>query len=192
MTPTRPRESPTDTEGTPPLITTDVANVSDIEAIKQLKARYCRHLDEKDWRAWRQLFAPDFVSEIVGAGSRRTIGADEFVAYTRRTLGKPTQVTVHHVHAPEITMTTGTTADGVWALHDIVRLLPAVSVHGYGHYHETYEKTDGQWRISSSKLTRLREDLSIPLPPRVVRWLRVRAARLARWNSRENAEDVPS
>ncbi|MDT7761424.1 MAG: hypothetical protein QOC63_844, partial [Mycobacterium sp.] len=28
-----------------------------------------------------------------------------------------------------------------------------------GHYHETYEKIDGQWRITSSELTRLREDI---------------------------------
>jgi hypothetical protein len=34
-----------------------------------------------------------------------------------------------------------------------------VNLRGYGHYHETYEKTDGQWRITSSKLTRLREDI---------------------------------
>jgi hypothetical protein len=38
-------------------------------------------------------------------------------------------------------------------------LAPGVSLRGYGHYHETYEKIDGQWRITSSKLTRLREDI---------------------------------
>jgi hypothetical protein len=36
-------------------------------------------------------------------------------------------------------------------------------MHGYGHYHETYEKVDGRWRIKSSKLTRLREDIVTPL-----------------------------
>jgi hypothetical protein len=35
-------------------------------------------------------------------------------------------------------------------------------MHGYGHYHETYEKTDGRWRISSLKLTRLRVDVEMP------------------------------
>ncbi|MFL6084784.1 MAG: nuclear transport factor 2 family protein, partial [Mycobacterium sp.] len=40
-----------------------------------------------------------------------------------------------------------------------VRLAPGVNLRGYGHYHETYEKIDGQWRITSSKLTRLREDI---------------------------------
>lgn len=27
---------------------------------------------------------------------------------------------------------------------------------GYGHYHETYLRIEGQWRIQTSKLTRLR------------------------------------
>ena len=38
-------------------------------------------------------------------------------------------------------------------------MAPGVNLRGYGHYHETYEKVDGQWRITSSKLTRLREDI---------------------------------
>jgi hypothetical protein len=41
----------------------------------------------------------------------------------------------------------------------VVRLAPGVNLRGYGHYHETYEKIDGQWCITSSKLTRLREDI---------------------------------
>lgn len=35
----------------------------EIEAIKQLKARYCRFLDTKQWDDWRALFTDDFVSD---------------------------------------------------------------------------------------------------------------------------------
>ena len=31
-------------------------------------------------------------------------------------------------------------------------------MHGYGHYHETYEKLDGRWLIKTIALTRLRVD----------------------------------
>jgi SnoaL-like domain len=137
----------------------DAAALTDIEAIKLLKARYCRYLDAKDWVAWRDLLGDDFTSEIAGAGGRQTVGADEFVAYTRSTIGKPSQPTVHHVHAPEITLTSATTAHGVWALNDVVRLIPMVTLHGYGHYHETYEKIDGHWHIKTTTLTRLRVDM---------------------------------
>ena len=133
------------------------ADLVEIEAIKQLKARYCRFLDTKDWAAWRTLFADDFLSDTSPAGGKVIRGADEFVAFTRNSLRG--QATVHQVHAPEIELTSPTTARGVWALEDVVRFGPGVNLRGYGHYHETYEKTDGQWRFKSSTLTRLREDI---------------------------------
>jgi hypothetical protein len=131
----------------------------EIESIKQLKARYCRYLDSKNWEAWRGIFADDFLSDTADAGGKVIHGADEFVAFTRNRLGKPSRATAHQVHAPEIELTSATTARGVWALEDVVRLAPGINLRGYGHYHETYEKVDGQWRIKSSKLTRLREDI---------------------------------
>lgn len=136
---------------------------ADVEAIKQLKAQYCRLLDTKDWVAWRDLFVDDFISDTSQAGGKIISGADEFVAFLARTLGKPSQPTVHQVHAPEIELTSPSTATGVWALNDIVRLAPGLNLQGYGHYHETYEKADGQWRIKTSTLTRLREDVFNPV-----------------------------
>lgn len=169
-----------------------LAALHDIEAIKQLKARYCQYLDGKDWDAWRRLLDDNFTSVIAGGG-RRTVGADEFVAYTRRTLGRASQRTVHQVHAPDITLTSATTAHGVWALNDVVRLVPAVTLRGYGHYYETYEKHDGSWRITSSTLTRLREDIGGPLvPQRASPRIRAAAARLARRTSpRKLRETAP-
>jgi hypothetical protein len=156
----------------------------EVESIKQLKARYCRYLDAKDWESWRGLFADDFVSDLGEVGGGVIVGADQFVTYTRRTIGKPTQSTVHQVHAPEIELTSTTTAQGVWALHDVVRLHPVLTLHGYGHYHESYAKIDGHWRIASSKLTRLREDLGVKfVSPRMAVRLRAAAARSARRSS---------
>jgi hypothetical protein len=137
----------------------DAATLLEIESIKQLKARYCRYLDTKNWEAWRGIFTDDVLSDTSEAGGKLIEGADEFVAFTRKSLGKRSQVTAHQVHAPEIELLSATTARGVWALEDVVRLAPGVTLRGYGHYHETYEKVDGHWRIKSSKLTRLREDV---------------------------------
>lgn len=134
-----------------------------IESIKQLKARYCRYLDTKDWAAWRTIFTDDFVSDTSDAGGKVIAGADDFVAFTRRALGRRTQPTAHQVHTPEIELTSATTARGTWALQDVVRFGFGVTLVGYGHYHETYESITGQWFIKSSKLTRLREDIVTPL-----------------------------
>jgi hypothetical protein len=46
-------------------------------------------------------------------------------------------------------------ADRLWFAGGLV-------VNGFGHYHETYEKIDGTWRIKTSKLTRLRMDMTQP------------------------------
>jgi hypothetical protein len=149
----------------------------EIESLKQLKARYCRLLDTKDWTAWRGLFTDDFLSDTSEAGGKVIEGADEFVAFLRKTLGKPSQVTAHQVHAPELELTSETTARGVWALEDVVRMAPGLNMRGYGHYHETYVKGDGQWKIKSSKLTRLRVDFfnglfSVYVSERVSRMLK--------------------
>jgi hypothetical protein len=67
----------------------DAATLLAVEAIKQLKARYCRYLDTKDWAAWRALFTDDFVSDTSQAGGKLIVGADDFVAFTRRGIGRP-------------------------------------------------------------------------------------------------------
>jgi hypothetical protein len=144
------------------VIADDGATLLAIEAIKQLKARYCRYLDTKDWAAWRAIFTDDFVSDTSEAGGKVIVGADDFVAFTRKSIGRPAQATAHQVHAPEIELTSAGTARGVWALQDVVRFGPGLSLVGYGHYHETYENIAGQWLIKSSKLTRLREDIVTP------------------------------
>ncbi|MCV7370152.1 DUF4440 domain-containing protein [Mycolicibacterium duvalii] len=156
---------------------------SDIEAIKQLKARYCRLLDTKQWSQWRTLFVDDFRSDTSPAGGKLIVGADEFVAFTRHSLGD--RATVHQVHAPEIEVTSATTARAVWALEDVVRLAPGVNLRGYGHYHETYEKRDGRWQFTSSTLTRIREDIfnvlfSVYLSDRIKKVAGVLARRLVR------------
>jgi hypothetical protein len=95
------------------------ATLLEIEAIKQLKARYCRYLDTKDWAAWRGIFADDFLSDTSQAGGKVIRGADDFVAFTRKSLGD--RATAHQVHAPEIELTSATSARGTWALEDVVR-----------------------------------------------------------------------
>jgi len=132
--------------------------VDDVDAIKQLKARYFRTMDTKDWAAMRGVFTDDVVMDTTEAGGDVTWGADAFIAFLREAIGPV--ITVHHGHMPEIALTSATTATGVWAMEDMLRSPDGSEMHGYGHYHETYEKVGGAWRIKSSKLTRLRTDFT--------------------------------
>ena len=128
--------------------------------IKQLKARYFRTMDTKDWDGMRQMFTDDVVIDTTESGGDVVGGADAFIAFLQEAIGDA--VTVHQGHMPEIELTSATTATGIWALHDIVIWPSGIRLDGYGHYHETYEKVDGDWRIASSKLTRLHTDFATP------------------------------
>jgi uncharacterized protein (TIGR02246 family) len=130
--------------------------VDDIEAIKQLKARYFRTMDTKDWAGMRQVFTDDVVVDTSEAGGNVVAGGDEFMTFLEGVIGDV--VTVHHGHMPEIELTSPTTATGIWSMEDMLRWPDGSELHGYGHYHETYEKAGGSWRIKTTKLTRLRLD----------------------------------
>ena len=137
--------------------------LEDIEAIKQLKGRYCRTMDTKDWAAMRDLFADDVVMDTSASGGGVVEGADAFMAFLVDAIGEV--VTVHHCHTPEIEVTAPNEASGWWAMEDMLRWPNGMELHGFGHYRETYVKVDGQWRIARSVLTRLRMDFTNPVTP---------------------------
>jgi hypothetical protein len=138
--------------------------MDDIEAIRRLKARYCRLLDTKDWDGYRQLFTDDVTMDTTASGGGVVTGADEFLAFLVHVLDGV--VTVHQCHTPEIDLTSPTEATGIWAMEDLLRFADGTELHGFGHYHETYRKDadadDSGWRIASSTLTRLRMDITPP------------------------------
>ena len=132
----------------------------EIEQIKKLKARYFRTLDTKDWAAYRSVFTDDVVMDTSQSGGSVIEGADSFLDFLIPALEGA--VTVHQGHMPEIDLASETTATGVWALQDTIWWPDGSVMHGYGHYHESYDKSGGEWRINSSKLTRLQVLFSSP------------------------------
>ena len=134
--------------------------MDDIEAIRRVKARYFRTMDTKDWSGMRRVFADDVVMDTTSSGGGVISGADEFLAFLEPTLRDV--VTVHHGHMPEIQLTSTTTATGIWSMEDMLRWPDGTEMHGYGHYHETYEKGPDGWRIKTSTLTRLHTDFVLP------------------------------
>lgn len=134
--------------------------MDDIEALKQLKARYFRTLDTKDWDGMREVFTEDVVVDTTGSGGAVVSGRDAFMEFVSTHLADI--LTVHHGHTPEIALTSPTTATGIWAMEDRVRYPDGRELIAAGHYHETYDKADGTWRIKSSRLTRLFMDINEP------------------------------
>ncbi len=128
----------------------------DIEEIHQLKARYFRLMDTKDWVAFGGLFTADAVMDTDGFVHQ---GPDAILEFLPKILEGV--VTTHHGHMPEITITGPDTATGIWAMFDYLTFPgdgPPKGLRGYGHYHEEYRRVDGTWRIQHLVLTRLRVD----------------------------------
>lgn len=68
-------------------------------------------------------------------------------------------VSVHQGHTAEIEVTGESTASAVWSMTDRLYFPPGGKysvMTGYGHYHETYQKVDGAWKLKTTRLTRLR------------------------------------
>jgi hypothetical protein len=132
----------------------------DVEAIKRLKARYCRLMDTKRWEEWALVFTEGAVMEVPEANMVNH-GRDEIVQRVSRVLQHAR--TAHHGHMPEIELTGPDTARGIWAMFDFVEWPRSeagarVGLQGYGHYHEEYAREDGEWRIARTRLVRLRVD----------------------------------
>jgi len=134
-----------------------VAEISDLERlvatneIKNLMARRVRSLDTKDWDTYRDCHAPEHVSHVLAAGR------DAMMAALLKSLDGVS--TIHHVHSPEIRILSSTEATGWWALEDWLHWMQGDEehwLHGWGYYHDSYAKRDGEWLFTSRRLERLR------------------------------------
>lgn len=143
------------------------------EEIKQAKAWYFYGLDHRDWAVWREkVWTADGRLEVPEAGV--TIEPlDSLIEWVAASTAD--QVSVHHGHMPIIEFVSNSEARVIWAMEDRLYRSEAHPLpgevrylHGFGHYHETYIRTELGWRLRSSRLTRLRveEFKSAPEPRR--------------------------
>lgn len=126
-------------------IVTDLERLVAIENIKQLKARYFRCMDQKDWDAFEKVFAPDVVFDLREAIFARDphtkkilksgaiqISEDQLKEHEWLQKGAANVrrweetiltgvVTAHQGHMPEIEITSPTTAHGYWHLEHVLQ-----------------------------------------------------------------------
>lgn len=144
------------TDGRSETIDEMLRRLSDVEAIKSLKASYFRLLDLQRWDELSALFTADARFHL--ETSKDPVAFDTVAGWLenlQRFL--PGGWSVHQGHMPEIRVS-GDTATGIWAMFDEVHPGPQANREpfgGFGHYHEQYRRTNGAWKISSLRLTRL-------------------------------------
>jgi len=149
---------------------TEVEKLAACLAISQVKARYCRFLDTKDWVGYAGLFTEDFELDVSEGTSLPVIrGREVAIRQIRSSIGAAR--TAHQIHQPEIEFDSPDEARVIWAMQDRVQWdaerasrLGTSGLTGYGHYHERYVRRNGEWKIAASKLTRLHLDMHAVAP----------------------------
>lgn len=147
----------------------EIQRLSAIEEIRQAKARYLRGVDTSDGPLVRSILAEDCVLDYMGCCTDPATGRDFLpqmnivmrgrAAWSDGGFAAQGIVSTHHGHNGEVTVTGETTAEAIWPFTDRLFMpagAPFVCLIGYGYYHETYEKTGGEWRIKTLRITRLR------------------------------------
>ena len=132
----------------------NVEHLADVEAIKQLKARYFRLMDVKNWTEFGDVFSRD---ALIGGGDQEIAGRSAIVAHI--SIMCDGVRSAHQGFLPEIEILGAGQASGIWAMSDYFEVRgtePLVGFQGYGHYVDRYALEEGTWRISASRLTRIK------------------------------------
>jgi SnoaL-like domain len=165
----------------------DIETLMAIEQIRRLKARYFRFLDGKYWDEFGKLFVEDATMDARESFSGKHPKTGEWFVNGKAELVKgmdpndmlmkgaaiiaakgaelfPEVITMHHGHMSEIDIESENSARAIWAMEDRLLFLSAASpireIQGFGHYHETYGRFNGEWKIVTSRLSRIRVDVS--------------------------------
>lgn len=131
---------------------------TDEHAIADLKYRYVRYLDTKQWDALKDLLCEN-ASASYGGGAYVCEGREEITEFLVTNMSSETFHSSHHVGQPELTVS-GDSATGRWALSDTVLDTGlGVFISGAAFYEDTYLREDGRWLIASTGYRRLYEYL---------------------------------
>lgn len=142
-----------------------LGQLSDLEEIRQLKARYFRCIDTGNEAELATLFTDDVTIDLKGGGYRLQVaGRDEMVDFIGSSFNSDV-VAMHHGHTPEIAFASADEAKGTWYLQD--RFIdPARNTDTVGSslYYDTYRRTADGWKIAASEYERVYEAVT-PIDP---------------------------
>jgi len=140
--------------------------LSALEAIRQLKARYFRGVDTKDAAVLRAVFAEGAETDFRSESPDRdpALRHNDPDAFVRNTIGMLAGVTTAHAgFMPEIEILSETEAKARWSMTDRLWVedgarsrLPFRTLEGWGVYHDSYRLTAQGWRIASTRLERIK------------------------------------
>jgi hypothetical protein len=138
-----------------------------IEDVRALMAHYVGLADRKDWHGIANLYTGDGVFETHqpdGTLWLRMSGHEE-IETTFAAASGAGDVLIHHLLSYEIDVHSPDAAHGVFTMEDMIirpddaELPPEFAfrtMHGYGHYHGDFVRTEDGWRVQLLMQTRAR------------------------------------
>ncbi|CCM64485.1 conserved hypothetical protein [Candidatus Microthrix parvicella RN1] len=129
--------------------------------LEELKYRYLRGIDTKDWDLVADTLCQDVVGEWSG-GALHYEGRAAVIGFFTEAMGRESFLSAHRVTHPELERTGERTATGIWALTDqLVDLQWQFLLQGACFYHDEYRiDPDGRWRISRTGYQRTFEHVT--------------------------------
>lgn len=123
-------------------------------AIEELKYRYLRAVDTKDWELLARVLTEDVEASYAG-GAFAASGRDAVVAFLRTRMSPDSMHTSHRCTHPELAADGPDRAVGTWALNDVViddeqRFI----LTGTGFYADVYVRDADGWRIAETRYDR--------------------------------------
>ena len=143
---------------------TDLEKLLAIEEIRQLRPKYFRVIDAKQFDELEEIFTPDAVFDSREAVADPIKGQYPGFPVSPVSVGREAVVqgiiagmpealqSCHMGHTGEIEILSDTTAKGVIPFSDRLIIPGVLATAGYGYYFDEYEKIDGKWRIKSAVL----------------------------------------
>jgi len=133
--------------------------LQEIEAIKRLKYKYMRCIDEKRWDELAECFAENATVSYSG-GKYAFAGRDAIMKFLVDSMDRGSFLSSHRIGQPEIDLTSETTATGIWALEDtVIDTHFEITLRGAAFYRDEYLKIGGQWKIQSTGYERTFEEI---------------------------------
>ena len=136
----------------------EVQRLKDVQAIKELKSKYFRALDTKNWDELETTMTPN-ISTAYSNGKLVFHGPKEITNYFKESM-PDTEITLHQGHNPVIWFESDTVAYGKWYLQDNLIFAEGnpycgTQIQGSAIYTDKYVKVDGEWLIEDTGYLRV-------------------------------------